>query len=69
MAAVSVKETLARGQCLCMCHFLREGAVFGTALVFPLYREYREGRQTESFNRMPGNLGTRITSIEQLLYR
>ena len=67
MAAVSVKEALARGQCLCMCDFLRDGGCIWNGLGFPLYREYREGRQTESFNRIPGNLGTRITSIEQLL--
>ena len=67
MAAVSLKEALARGQCLCTCDFLRKGGCIWEVLGFPLYRECREGRQTDSLNRIQGNLSTRISSIMQLL--
>lgn len=67
MAAVSLKEALARGQCLCTCDFLRKGGFIWEVLGFPLYRECREGRQTDSLNRIQGNLSTRITSSKQLL--
>ena len=54
MAAVSLKEALARGQCLCTCDFLRKGGCIWEVLGFPLYRECREGRQTDSLNRIQG---------------
>ena len=58
MAAASVKEALARGQCLCTCDFLWVGGRIWEVLGFLLYREYREGRQTDSFKRMQDNSGT-----------
>ena len=67
MAAVSLNEALARGHCLCKCDFLRKGGCIWEVLGFPLYRECWEGRQTDSLNRIQGNLSTRISSIMQLL--